>query len=376
MILRHLQSNVYTFILLLSLWLSVEAQCPVCGSFGPDSVPLLDKELGINGIPVDTCGTMEGIALALAPDSEFCGVVQSVGTLCGCNIPPEGCTLCWDGSPVGVPDVELPNYAAADYVPSSLPVTGVLNCETLQALLHTTDTQGSSQCLAIQQDVGVTCGCPQRPIVINPTMSPTAVNSTDATATMAPVVDTSNNATDPIEEPPAVERCSLCPDGGVMAFPDKVLALDDATSNTTCRQWESFAAAVTTGSSDCELFGNFALYCGCALENKVCSLCPNGEAVPNPTRENRWFFEAFVSTRKTTFQSRLLPERMNCDLMASIVATEWIESLAALFDLDSDLYCMAVQLRSWICGCSPDWRQYLLTWCYRISGMLSFLVSS
>ena len=350
------------FLLLISLPTSVvKAQpCRVCGLWGPESVPLPDKLIGITGAPTDTCGGLEGFAVAFSPDSELCRTAQFTGHLCGCNVAPDSCSLCWDGSDAPNGLLELSgNYTITDFIPSSLPLSGNANCEQLQSFLHFNELQDSTICLRQQRQVGEICGCPPLP--------------TDSTNTTIP-----QNVTDPTMAPtPPRELCSVCRDGGVMAYPERLVSLNDDSPDLSCREWEGFANVVTLNSADCDLFRLYSSYCGCPPETAVCNVCPNGEHVPNPTRALNWFATgAFVSTRETTFQQTEL-DMITCDLMDSFVATEeGLRYIAGLLDLDSDLFCMAVQLKSWICGCSPDWRQYVLTWCYRISGMLSFLVRS
>ena len=130
-------------------------------------------------------------------------------------------------------------------------------------------------------------------------------------------------------------------------------------------------------SKDCSIFHNLALYCGCPLQEVECHLCPNGEPVPNPNRQLNWLDGGgFVSTRKSVLQEILsVTAQVSCEIVNSMVATDSIHDFSARLSLDSDLLCTAVQLKSWICGCSPDWRQILLTWSYRLSGMLSVVVS-
>ena len=151
-------------LLLISLPTSVvQAQpCRLCGLWGPESVPLPDKLIGIAGIPTDTCGGLEGFAVAFSPDSELCRAAQLLGDLCGCNVAPDSCSLCWDGSDAPNSLLELSgNYTITDYIPSSLPISGNANCEQLQSFLHFTEPQDSTECLEHQQRAGETCGCPR-----------------------------------------------------------------------------------------------------------------------------------------------------------------------------------------------------------------------
>ena len=370
---------------LWTLWLSlccfpeslVRAQpCTVCGSLGPASVPLPNKQLGVEGVPIDTCGGMEGFALAFGPDSEFCTIIQSLGGLCGCNVASDACYLCWDGSPVPNAQLILPSYQLADYLPlpPEVAVSSDLNCEQLQSIMQYSEINDSTACIATQVDVGETCGCPPHVNNNSNSTNPSTDVPNASNRTMEPVSD---NSTTNITEP-VIERCSICAEGVEMAYPDKVLAVNQASQNLTCRQWEGLASIELASSPDCGIFVMISAYCGCPPEEVACHFCPNGEQVPNPTQTLDWFFAdtAFVSTRVTGVQAADV-DALRCDLMASIVASEdGIEEMAQLVNLDSDLLCTAVQLRSWICGCSPHWKQYLLTWCYRISGMLSVLTRS
>ena len=334
--------------------------CQLCGPLGPSSVPEPEKRIDNSDVPFGTCGNMQQIASALHADLELCQMVQSFGSLCDCNVPPDACTLCWDGSSVTNPNKQLPA------IDDAVGVGSVRTCGTFEAVLRTSARQDSNQCLLNQQQIGEFCGCP--PMPQNQTIVPPPSN--DNTNSTIDVTRISFDVLDDDEE-----RCSICPDGGVMAFPEKTVLLE---RDFKCKDWERWAKAVSARSSDCRMSDNLALYCGCPLQEVECHLCPNGEPVPNPNREVNWLDGGgFVSTRKSVLQEILsLTRRLTCELMDSIVATDELYGFSARQSLDSDLVCTTIQLKSWICGCSPDWRQILLTWSYRLSGMLSVVVST
>ena len=377
---RGLLPCLFLLLMLSASFQSTHATCSVCGEYGPSSVPFKDKGLNIVGIPVDTCGAVETIGLALEADSDLCAVIQAVGTACGCRAPPDACSLCWDDSDVTFPSKTLPGYPVEDFIATAIPGVDV-NCELLQAFVAHSVRSDDPKCIATQVDTGETCGCPPLPDdLVDPGISnstDTATNSTVTSPSLSPVAaekDGNDNNTDPAAESTS---CSLCPGGQSPAYPDKVLLLDQVTQ-TTCGDLAIFASAVAVGTSDCTLFHYFSLYCGCPFptgERKVCTLCPGGEPVPNPTRKLNWMQTSFVSTQQTAFQASVRAEAITCDLMASAVAVEDSNQLSDLFAMDEALICLAVQMKSSICGCAPDWRQILLTWCYRISALLSLLVS-
>ena len=323
----------------------IKAQtCNVCGSLGPDSVRLPDKKLGIQGVPTDTCGDVEAFAVAMTADSQLCRAVQAFGPFCGCNIAPTACSLCWDGSTVPNKQQTVPSLNMSLYLPLGLSVPNTFNCEQLESFLHFGEMQDSNQCVAAQQDLGETCGCP-----------PLLTNSTNFffNRTVEPEIDRpAINRTEPAEE---TQRCSICPNGVTMENPDRVLSINDASQNLRCRDWDRIANVADASSDDCSLFGIFASYCGCQDEHVECSLCPNGEPVPKPNQIIDWFPE--VQNIGSAFQSADVGA-LTCDLMASIVASEeGIQDTSALLGFDSDKLCTIVQMKSSICGCSPDCRR-------------------
>ena len=336
--------------------------CAVCGEMGPSTYPWPDKAIRVSGVPLDTCGQVESSAALLTEGSAFCDVIQAVGPLCGCPVSPTSCSLCWDGSEVTNPQLELPSYPAEDFLPTSLPGVS-LSCEVLDAIFKTRDQQ-DQQCRRAQADAGELCGCPAFP---NDTAASEKSNNTLATNTSEPVTDNIFVGDD--DDDGESLQCSLCPNGEPPAYPDKPLNVVGSTSYT-CSDWDRFAS-LAMNANDCSLFSSYAKYCGCQVDT-FCTMCPLGELAPKPDRSINWYDTAFMSTTENRFHSAV-HDYLTCDIMESLVAQP--ASLSAVMNVDEDLICLSVQLKSAVCGCRPDWRPILLTWSYRLSGILSFIVS-
>ena len=348
-----------------------ERSCAVCGETGPSVVPWPDKRFSLDGIPLETCGQVEATGSLLTEGTAFCDVLQTVGPLCGCSVSPTACSLCWDGSPVANPRLELPSYPAADFLATSLPDV-LLTCEMLDSILKTRNDANEDQCWNARLDVGDICGCPPLPMELDVPRQNynNNNNSTAGSNTTEPLQDTVGER-DPSNDT-SQERCSLCPNGERPGNPDKPLNLVSSTMYT-CSDWDRFASITAADSEDCSWFHAYATYCGCQVEETFCNLCPHGESVPKPDQPLNWYHTGFVSTRASNFHAALDPDYLTCDVMQSKVANERSAN-AALLGLEPEFFCLSVQLKSSICGCRPDWRPILLTWSYRLSGILSFIV--
>ena len=376
-------------ILLLSLPVVVVTQsnpCPIC-LLGPDRVPWPEKKLPNIGIPANDCFSVEQAALLFEDGSDICTLIQGLGTYCGCNRSPIACNLCWDGSEVVHKEKELPNYPVNGFL-STLPEGVYTNCESLQAFLHGSHNH-TDYCREVQLDAGEDCGCPPIPTNENEnTNNSTAGNSGNATGTNSTLIfgsnnssnNNDNNTTSNSTTPTAavslgVDACGICENStSPLPEPDKVLTLIDATS--TCGEWNRLASAFPEDSDDCAFMRAGSRYCGCPLREGACTLCPNGEPVGRPNQQLDWLSSTFLSStsKEGSIFRRITPDILTCSIMESIVAGEHSAFVGA-FDIEPALFCTAAQLKSWICGCSPDWKPILLTWSYRISGMLSLMVS-
>lgn len=328
--------------------------CAVC-SHGPDQVPFPERTLGVEGIPLNTCQDLENTANILPEASEFCEGIRSVGTLCGCAIPPNSCSLCWDGSRPTNITLELLDYESNRFIPVA-PDGVFLTCESLEAVLHQMD-KDDQQCSVVQIDAGERCGCPPHPSTTTPNNS-TANNETGSVPPSIP------------ENPPEVTRgppCTVCKNGDPITLPDKELELGDLPIEN-CADLETFAALVSVGTDECNGLQTIGPFCGCPVREGACTFCPHGESVPRPRQKLNWF-AAFIADLPDFFSA--FSDALTCELMESAVQAE---SGPLLSQRDEDFFCMSAQLKSWICGCAPDWRQKILTWGYRLSGIFSAIV--
>ena len=325
--------------------------CNICGELGPSEIPLPTKRIPKEyNLPlVGDCHDLVTAAFALDEGSLICDSIQSFGSFCGCNTHPDACTLCWDGTSVPNKNVSTGNYNASDFISVVDPESDVvLDCEILEAFLHSAAKNGSAQCLSTQLDVGEQCGCP--PIPEHRTQM--------------------NNGTNVDEADPILsgEPCSLCSNGEAPPFPDKL------AHRRSCSDWDAFASSLYEDSEDCSLVRLVSGICECPRQPDECSLCPLGEPVPRPNRIVNWLDQSTLTTSTSELHARLGSTSVTCELMESVVATD-NQIVSEVLSVDEGLVCPALQMKSWICGCRPDWRAILLTWAYRSSGMLSFIVS-
>ena len=341
--------------------------CSLCGVYGPPTIPFPDKPLPAAARPLSQCLDLEESSFFIEADTAACEALQAIGTYCGCNTPPDACHLCWNGSRAIHKNLTLSNYTASDL----LGLNGYdssLDCETLEAFLHNVRTSDSQECFDIQLDVGQQCGCPPIPEEVilsrNNTNSTTDNNNNNATGV---AVD---------EETPSsssLRRCTLCETGDPPPYPDRVVDTGGGGIQATCSEWDTVAAAFEDGSGDCSLVRiGASRLCNCPVPEGLCTMCPLGEPIPYPNQELNWLSDFFLSSDGDAVQSGR-DIFLNCQLMESHV-TAGYPLLEEVFGSEEELICTAMQMKSWICGCQPDWRQIALTWCYRLSGILSLTV--
>lgn len=360
--LRRRRTSIYSvlFVTLVPCATVVAQQCSVCQDGAP--VPLADKPINVEGIPLDNCGTLDSTAALLTEDSDFCQSIRAIGTLCGCPIPNNACTLCHDGSLVTKPEVELTNYPASDFLFGS-PEGVFMSCETMQALLHVESSSESSQCTSLQLELYDTCGC-----LAPPTKSPSeaAPPTRERGGGVTPTVAAPTPA--PQRPPSSFSPCSVCRDGSPITRPDRQLDLGTLPVES-CADLELFSSLLDVSSTECSGLQSLGTLCGCPEPENPCTLCPNGEKVPYPNQPLDWF-SGFLVDIPEAFSS--IGDSLTCEYMEAIA----LKPPSDIFQSSPALVCLGVQLKSSICGCSPSWHQLWLTWAYRGSGMISMLVST
>lgn len=360
-------------VLQSSVSAALQTTCSLCGELGPDTLPARRGLPPRYNLPVYDCFDLETVALVLPEASELCVAMQALRAYCGCNLSPDRCTLCWDGSPPPNRETILENYQVTDFVAINGVADGVLlDCEAVDSFLQSLATTDSDQCSAAQLDVGELCGCPPLP---NDTVVDNTNNQTDTTTNQNVTQPNQNTTNDPNQASDAVPRCTVCRNGEAPAFPDEILAFG-VDLEFTCSEWDLFVSSVSSTSEDCSLLqGIGGSKCGCSPEPRHCSFCPRGETVPKPDQSLNWMENPNLSSSTSDIQSRMADGGFfRCHMMESFLASNHrIVHLVA--SIDEGLLCTAAQLKSWICGCAPDWKPIVLTWCYRLSAILSFVVS-
>ena len=336
-----------------------ENQCRICGGLGPVPQPLKTLPEKYN-IPLQSCFELETAASLLEDGSEICDAIQAFASFCECNLPPGSCALCWDGSNATNLDTTLENYPASDFL-GGFGADTLLDCEALESFLKSTSQLDSEQCMSAQIDVGEVCGCPPIP-------SERVNNATDDN------VENSQEQEPTEQQNDARTSCSLCRNGTPAPWGDKLIDIG-TDPLISCSEWELIGLGFKDHSDDCEFIRYFGRICGCPPQPGECSICPLGEPVPRPDYRLNWLNKATLSTPTSAFKSRVDSGNFTCELMETFLAPN-NPILPEIFSIDEGLVCTAMQMKSWICGCRPDWKPIVLTWCYRISAMLSFVVGA
>lgn len=320
---------------------SADGVCTVCTDGSPITLP--NKTFVLKGSPINQCDKLVTAAKNTETTSPLCsGAIQVVGTICGCPVPQGGCTLCQNGDRVTNPDAVLLDFSVRDFFPG-LPESNP-TCEVLEALIHHR-LSGTGFCLEAQVSTYERCGCE------------------------APIIDSniSSTAQDAQTAVP-IELCTVCRDGAEMLYPDKPLFLAD-TNIRTCRDMSQVANFAPLDSPECIGFQAISSFCGCEAVVNQCTFCANGEKVPYPDKKLNWFSEVILKIPRSY---EIMKTSLTCEIYEALLLNTQEKGLG----LNPDLLCLAGQFKSAVCGCDHDWRPVLLTWCYRVSGLLSLIGST
>ena len=332
-----------------------KAKCTVCEGGAQMAMP--ERSLEFFDVAVEDCATLESLVGWFTEDQKLCELPRAVGPYCGCPFDREiACSLCRDGSDVGLPDRSLAGMVnATDIFPEGVEEFSdfEVTCGILQDLLYV-QHKDDPFCLEYQQDYHEMCGCPGDPIVVTPINQ-----TTSGSPSVTPV------------EPAA--SCSLCYNGERVPDRNKPFKFDFFDGVTTCGGLEDILPTLFFVDDpvcyDTQMLGEL---CGCTPppDASNCRICPNGEAIPWPEQKVNWF-DDIIHTLPPI--AKPFAEELTCELLEAVIIynPSYIEQTT-----DTSFVCLSSQLKSESCGCSPDWRPKFLTWAYRGSGILSLLVST
>jgi len=337
---------------------TLAASCTFCLS-GEISKP--QQELNIEEpFPLATCQDVNNVMGFIEDATDTCAGIRTLGGLCGCPAPQNGCRICPEGQTLVLSNKILDSPSI---ILDAAPIGLAKTCAFVESWIQTTEIRNSGTCnstrIVFEQD----CLCAiegdqiDDQIIEDPTSSPT----TNSNETSSPPVEAGS--------------CSICPDGGKIANPDIKIPIeipDSPVPIETCRDLEASAVFLPATADECvNGIQLLAGICGCgesSSRSPGCHLCPNSE-VPKP---DNLFYDAnqmkslgsYVDERTYAFFDE-----------STIFACKFVAlSFALEGDPDSE-ECFVSQLRREICGCEPHPKMRVLNWCRRISAMLSFLGS-
>ena len=230
------------------------------------------------------------------------------------------------------------------------PEGALLDCQSLETVLNR-EKAGSQTCVENQVASSELCGCPALPTdIVNST---TGVQANQTAETQVPVV--------------AAAQCTLCSDGGPIAWPERNISIGELFPVRNCSDLDRFVGLLVDGSEDCDSVHLVSTYCGCMAAINDCLFCASGEPMLYPDKQLDWLNDYLYDVPE---YFRSIP--ITCSLMEALLRNVPED----LFPSTNQMLCMSAQFKSGICGCKYNWRPKLLVWCYRISGFLSFTVST
>ena len=330
--------------------------CHLCPHHGGHDVNISnpDRNLTFFNLHVANCMDLKRTVGFFYRGSRPCKLVQTLGPYCGCPIDTtqDRCQLCANGGEVGFPDRSLGGLLdPTDIFPFGAVNNYNVTCGLLQDVALNWNASDNVR-LKQQRDFHSLCGC------------------AGESPTVAVDVSPQENGTE-IEPAKTFEPCSLCSNGEPVPYPDRRFHAGDIPVHT-CGELQEFVAFFDVDETQCAEMSLYGHLCGCSPppDNSGCHLCPNGEPIPKPHQHVHWF-DSTINSIPGNF--RQAANEMTCDLLEAVVL---YEPSYLMETTDSDFVCLSVQLKSGYCGCSADWRQKFLLWAYRISGVLSLMVSS
>ena len=332
--------------------------CSVCRTGISIPADSINKTLTIPGLEdsISTCGDLQTLAQFLDTTDSRCALIQSIGSLCGCEIQSDACKLCSDGSsiPKGFVSTMVEDVPPQAKVNTLLPP----QCGILEASLHTVSGT-SDTCAQARQAAEGSCGCP-----VASGSSP-------------------NQSQDPQVKITQSSICSLCRDGDSVLYPTKDLSpflsrnaemlqqslpaeVDlSAMGPLTCQNVAGFMASIIPGGTDqCSqmqtLLGG---QCGCPAVDGHCKFCPNDVDIPDPDR-------LIYSIQGITGGPLFSCSEFNLTLTQTRGNSD---------------QCYIMKQANYLCGCNDGDRHYngadtevkraFLVWIARISGLLSLMGS-
>ena len=384
--------------------LVLAAPCTVCP--GGEDITLPDKELAIPGFEfINTCGALNATIPSLLDDSlPECGQLQSVGTICGCPIPPNACHLC-NGDPTAV----VRNRTnPIPLFPDLLPGNIVPDCEIVQANMQGAVSSNDPLCSTSQLFLADYCQCSNvepLPATRGPCQMCSSGNGVpDRNRTIDLFGFTSCGELDDAvrlllreetEECDLVQSivgicgcdtlptnpCTMCRDGS--SVPDSLLDrempfLDGGSGGgagpfallqgivPTCSLYQAYLLSLDANDETCRLAQGMGSYCGCAPVENHCEFCEDHPIDP-------LFYNKTLNFLSAVEEAGVSP------------TCEFTETLLKQVPTSDRVQCYGIQQRAFLCGCNDGVWMYsdtsneaektAIAWAPRISGALSLLVS-
>jgi hypothetical protein len=249
-----------------------------------------------------TCGEVAEFAPFAASEEVCSSLVDADRSNCCTNPDPTSCTICSDGSPIGLPDREIviieEGFTCADF---GQRISFLSEAECADRVGESSGVNYASWCGCAGVEIPDECFLcgPDEEVNSDPDAifpdsngltcleaSQFARHVVDETVCEDVVKPNADLCCSPMTTNSPVVTCQLCPNGGEIAFPDKAIPfLEEDLGVTTCAGLDAVLGGVPEAvcGDTLDSLGSsisFAALCGCTDTSPgICDLCGNGDVI-------------------------------------------------------------------------------------------------
>ena len=190
-------------------------------------------------IPLNTCKDISDALLFFPEDLDLCLSAKALGSICGCPVAENACSICEGSQNITRPQQLLDCLVDFENEPSTFGLA--LTCALVESGMQVYDT-GQAECLEQPfDDLRRYCGCPS-------------------------------------EDENESNECTLCPGGEIVPDqPDVDTFITIGNDNlVTCEEAKTLVAETEKGTEVCNNIQSVSTLCGCPIPENACRLCKNG----------------------------------------------------------------------------------------------------
>jgi len=186
-------------------------------------------------IPLSTCKDISDALLFFPEDLDLCLSAKALGSICGCPVAENACSICEGSQNITRPQQLLDGLVDFESEPSTFGLA--LTCALVESGMQVYDT-GQAECLEQPfDDLRRYCGCPS-------------------------------------EDENESNECTFCPGGEIVPDqPGVDTFIDTGKDNlVTCVEAKTLVAETEKGTEVCNNIQSVSTLCGCPIPENACRL--------------------------------------------------------------------------------------------------------